>query len=382
MANGKFGGGTGSISDPYFIEDADDFYEIRNNSNRHFRLVKGINLSECSHNGPTGWSPIPLFSGSLDGQGNIISGLYINSNSSGNSMIDNLEGQIYNLQIINAHVKGNLSTSILTSSMNTDKAIIENCHVTGNIFGVHSGSIRGGIVFNIGGGLINNCSVMVNFDEISSHNGGIVFDSSYTIGTVKTPIIRNSYYYGTGGYGVANRTTNECSIINSFYNSNKPGNSSGIYKTEEEIKQSLTYINWTDKENILQPTWVIADGSLPILYYNSTDLFVIYADGNYYSIKNNEITKISDILPTKDQFITNGISSPEISNIPGNIWNKFRSYNEVKLVSMSDKNKINKVYDSHKLILDSQTSNGFLYKTAIDLSQYENLGKIYFGEEE
>lgn len=77
MALGNFGGGTGTMTNPYRIEDSWDLDAVRNNLSAHYVLVADIDLSTHISNG--GWIPIGSykwidgkwynepFTGSLDG---------------------------------------------------------------------------------------------------------------------------------------------------------------------------------------------------------------------------------------------------------------------------------------------------------------------------
>lgn len=78
MANGKFGGGNGTSTNPYLIEDADDLNAIRFKSNMCFKMVNDINLADGKYNIGQGWNPINEFSGSFDGNWHKIVNLYIN----------------------------------------------------------------------------------------------------------------------------------------------------------------------------------------------------------------------------------------------------------------------------------------------------------------
>ena len=78
MANGKFGGGDGTSTNPYLIEDADDLNAIRFKSNMCFKMVNDINLADGKYNIGQGWNPINEFSGSFDGNWHKIVNLYIN----------------------------------------------------------------------------------------------------------------------------------------------------------------------------------------------------------------------------------------------------------------------------------------------------------------
>ena len=78
MANGKFGGGDGTSTNPYLIEDADDLNAIRFKSDMCFKMVNDINLADGKYNIGQGWNPINEFSGSFDGNWHKIVNLYIN----------------------------------------------------------------------------------------------------------------------------------------------------------------------------------------------------------------------------------------------------------------------------------------------------------------
>lgn len=78
MANGMFAGGVGTEDNPYLIEDIEDLNAIRNNLGAYYRLISNINMNIYPYNEGAGWDPIDGFYGTLDGDGYIISNLYIN----------------------------------------------------------------------------------------------------------------------------------------------------------------------------------------------------------------------------------------------------------------------------------------------------------------
>ena len=78
MANGRFAGGNGTEASPFLIEDAEDLNAIRYHLTSSFRLISNISLNIAPYNEGLGWSPINEFAGTLDGDGYIISNLYIN----------------------------------------------------------------------------------------------------------------------------------------------------------------------------------------------------------------------------------------------------------------------------------------------------------------
>lgn len=78
MANGLFGGGNGTTTAPYLVEDAKDFMEINKRLDNHYKQVKDIDMSEIQDFPGIGSTTIP-FSGSYDGQGFTIRNLTSNA---------------------------------------------------------------------------------------------------------------------------------------------------------------------------------------------------------------------------------------------------------------------------------------------------------------
>jgi hypothetical protein len=80
----QYAGGSGTLADPYQIATADQLSEIRNDLDKYFVQVNNINLSNFDYDSDgKGWMPIggaggtDYFKGHYDGQGFVISGLFI-----------------------------------------------------------------------------------------------------------------------------------------------------------------------------------------------------------------------------------------------------------------------------------------------------------------
>ena len=73
------GNGSGKAEDPYQITTADELFEVRNALSASYKLMNDIDLTEwIQENSPSqGWSPIGTFSGTFDGNGKTIKGLFI-----------------------------------------------------------------------------------------------------------------------------------------------------------------------------------------------------------------------------------------------------------------------------------------------------------------
>ncbi|RHW38695.1 hypothetical protein D1B33_07425 [Lysinibacillus yapensis] len=80
MANGNFGGGDGTLANPYLVEDAQDLTAITKNLSGHYKQTVHIDLAgvEWMPIGRNDTSSYSRFSGSFDGNGFNIYGLSIN----------------------------------------------------------------------------------------------------------------------------------------------------------------------------------------------------------------------------------------------------------------------------------------------------------------
>ena len=115
MANGKFGGGNGTSTNPYLIEDADDLNAIRFKSNMCFKMVNDINLADGKYNIGQGWNPINEFSGSFDGNWHKIVNLYINRPTEDNIAFFGIcfQCNINHIFFVDANIIGHNSVAVV-----------------------------------------------------------------------------------------------------------------------------------------------------------------------------------------------------------------------------------------------------------------------------
>ncbi len=152
--------GSGTGADPYQISSPSELYwlvhstvfENNNLSGMHFLQTQNINLSSAaSWDNGKGWLPIgnrfeTSFSGTYNGNGKLISGLFINRTD---EYMDNGIGlfgsthqaSIHDLGLISANVSGGLNVGGLAGYC--DATTITNCFVDGTITGVYN---TGGLV--------------------------------------------------------------------------------------------------------------------------------------------------------------------------------------------------------------------------------------------
>jgi len=195
-AGGTFGGGNGTSGNPYIIEDAADLDAVRNARTLHYKLGNDVDLTAYLADGgagyakwtTSGWLPIGTFSGSLNGDGHEITGLWINRTATNNiglfvetngAIIENLGVVIDNA---NNGVRGNASVGGLVGSISnsTDNIIISNCYVSGNVTG--SSYYVGGLVGYNYRSTISECYATGSVTGNGHNVGGLVgYNSRSTI---------------------------------------------------------------------------------------------------------------------------------------------------------------------------------------------------------
>ena len=114
VAFAQYGGGSGTVSDPYLISTAQDLQNLSATSgdwDKHYQLVNDLDLDLVAYGNPIGNSSTP-FIGTFDGNGHTISNLTINLSTTeyvglfgwvGNK-VDPIA--IYNLGLIDSKITG------------------------------------------------------------------------------------------------------------------------------------------------------------------------------------------------------------------------------------------------------------------------------------
>ena len=180
--------GTGLVDDPYQISSVQDLADLATDVNGgvghtgdYFILTKDLDLNVAPYK-DSGWTPIgnstsDRFYGNFDGNGHIISNLYINNTT---EIVTGLFGTatnciIENLGVVNADVTGAGSVGGLIGSPTL--CTIENCYVTGTVSG---STIIGGVAGSKSGGTVENCYSNCTINGNASV-GGVVGSNSGTI---------------------------------------------------------------------------------------------------------------------------------------------------------------------------------------------------------
>ncbi|MHC4459039.1 MAG: LamG-like jellyroll fold domain-containing protein [Planctomycetota bacterium] len=279
---GFSGSGSGTESDPYVITDVCELQEMQDDLDAWYELGCDIDASETSSwNSGTGFVPVGVFTGILDGQGFSIKNLYINRiNSQRQGLFSTVSGGrtiIKNVNLIDADIacnkKGGSLAGLVWYSAN-----VTNCSATGTLI------VKSGLQYTGAGGLIGTLSYSAHVDQCFSGvnvNAGSSRQVGGLVGFIEgdTPPITyltNSYSYGTvtgtgskqgnlvgdadGPHVVVDRcyscgynkalignNFDNAVITNSYWDKDKGAASStqgGTPKTTAQMMQQSTFVNW------------------------------------------------------------------------------------------------------------------------------------------
>lgn len=148
--------GTGTLEDPYQIENEVDLSNIRESLSSYYILMNDIYITQENWN-PIGSHPRNHFAGHFDGKDYSIYGLNINQSYEDEHITFGLfrtilDGTVKNLVISNASINISLTT---TDHINPKVAILAGQIFSSNIDNIH---VLGDITFNATGGLIHHIS--------------------------------------------------------------------------------------------------------------------------------------------------------------------------------------------------------------------------------
>jgi hypothetical protein len=291
-----FSGGSGTSEDPYMISTPDELNSLRNYtgsgySNTYFQLANDIDMDVAPYNTGSGWVNISddanKFYGHLDGDGHVISNLYINSSD---RQISSFMGYIYTdasvenliLQDIDYSITGSPDSFVFAGGIagKAYNSVIRNCGITGTLtVTVGNAHYAAGIAASMYNTTIENCYSDV---EISAthYTGGLVGSGSGTVtncynrGSVSGSLyvagiagayggltVTNSYSTGAisgSTYGaLVSLNTGAGSVSDSYYNSETCGaGGTGTPKTTAEMKLQSTFSGWD-----FDSTWAIDGGN-------------------------------------------------------------------------------------------------------------------------
>jgi len=177
-----FAGGSGTESDPYLIGNAAHLDNVRLHLDAHFLQINHISLDTLDFQEGMGWNPIGScddnlegepFTGSFDGAGYEISGLYINRSD---SIPSGLFGCTQNASFINMNLteiditSAYWSGSLLGNNLPGNATLINGVSISGSF---NLGNYSGGLVGQGDSIIIRNCTAAVSISA-EGHVGGLI----------------------------------------------------------------------------------------------------------------------------------------------------------------------------------------------------------------
>jgi len=351
--------GSGTEQDPYLISSLIDLQAVSEASsywNDYLKQTADIDASSTSTwNSGEGWSPIgnfsPQFTGSYDGNGHTIDGIYINQTWGFNQgFFGNISGaSIQNLGLTNLNITSYSTTGgLVASSMNST---ISYCYTVGSITG---DGTTGGLCGSLNGGSITNC-----------YSTASVSGNTYTGGLVGTAVgissIANSFSTGTvtgSSYsgGLVGNKAATATATNSFWDITTSGQATselGIGKTTSEMKTQSTFtdVGWDlvgettngtndiwsiDGSNNNGYPWLTWEGYSPVnniwdgsesndfmdkdnwsleFIPNLLNNVIVSSGGNQPTLSGNKNVTINDLTLNSGATITIGTSPGDMSSI-------------------------------------------------------------------
>jgi hypothetical protein len=249
--------GSGTSVDPYRIESLNNLAWLQNGSNssawdKYFKQTADIDASSTSlWNSAAGFSPIGntsvKFSGTYNGNGNIITGLTSNGGLYV-GMFGLVNGAtIENLGLVNESISGSQYVGGIVGYC-YGSFTLSKCFTTGTVY---SGSYwSGGLVGNHTAGTISNCYSFANVSSGSNRAGGLVGENSATITNCYSAGVVSAAYYVGGLAGLSSGSVN-----NSFWDTQTSGQSTSPAGTGKTTSEMTTYSTFSDAGWDFLNTW-------------------------------------------------------------------------------------------------------------------------------
>ncbi len=183
----QFAGGSGSATDPWQIETIEHLNNIRvylgeEHNDKHFVQIADLDLGISPWNEGGGWIAIGHynnpFCGTVNGNGKIIQGIFINRPSDDYQGLFGLTNgaMLINIGLTNVDIYGDLYVGGLVG-YNFDNTLIENCFSFGIVRG---NSDVGGLVGHNSYSIVSNSYSSGNVLGNNSNIGGLIGLNSYS----------------------------------------------------------------------------------------------------------------------------------------------------------------------------------------------------------
>lgn len=312
--------GSGTLSDPYQISNGTQLQEMTSSTTANYILVNDIDFSgvaTSTWNSGAGFIPINSFSGSLDGKGHKIIGLYINRPGTYNV---GLFGDV------------NPYTTMSIKNIGLENVDITGCYLVGGIVGrMQSGTISNSYTTGkitatesyVGGLIGGNPNTNYSFTINDSYSRANISGKTYVAGLVGNPIgiMINVYSTGilSGTSGIGGLTsTSYGTAISSYWDIQTSGattSTRGIGKTTSEMKSTSTFQTWNfNKVWDIDPEGIINDG------YPYLNVFDDWTDTYHLETLSGSGTSIDPYIVT---------TCNQLQNIKNNLFAYYTLENDI-----------------------------------------------------
>ena len=307
--------GNGTIESPYQIETLNNLYWIAASTTRwaaYYEQTADIIASSTSDWPGGGWTPIgsdaTKFTGSYNGQGYVISGLYIHRSAANIGLFGVTNGAtIENLGVTSVDIIAYDHTGGLIGK--AFNSTVRYCYTSGNVYGQGNGNdyaYTGGLI-----GTIESSSNVSNCYSIANVSGPIRQWGGFT-SYISSSSVTNCYSAGvvaggtsaTGGFvgSVSSATVSNC-----FWDteaSTRPSSAAGEGKTTAQMKDYTTFTGWDfilETANGSNSYWdmdqlVTVNSGYPILSWQTgSDDILEYSGGLGTSANPYQISTLIDL---------------------------------------------------------------------------------------
>jgi hypothetical protein len=419
MAKGLFGGGTGTVADPYLIEDAYDLNAIRFNLAKSFKLVYNINLDVPPYN-KSGWEPIPgSFTGSLDGNQKKIFNLYVNKpdqdyvglfkkitldyTQNGN----NYNAKISNISIENARIYGRRYVGVLAgycyiraeSSVNiydSSALVLEKIHISGDVHGLsYVGGMFGQLYYYSLSGyswrFVEDCLIDITLNVQTDQTICGLMIGQVSSNLLSYPrfcdIVCKGYYIFAGATvqyasSILNKDASGVAPImeNVIYDKtiwNGKETSGSVGKTSDRMKLKEEFSNLELKKTSAgASTWIFGYGRYPRLWYLEQNNLFVKADGKYmiYDSTSKQWTVKYSNVPSLLSAMCDGMKN--LDNVERNAWDQLKSqYASVEIVNIIDKS-VGLLYKDYAISLGREAAKDYgskqIYRKEMAVNDFED----------
>jgi hypothetical protein len=226
--------GSGTAGDPYVLYKAEHLNAIANNVSAHYKINNNIDATGLTYAVPQD------FSGTLDGNGKVVSNLTIPSGGNQTGFIGKTAsgGLVKNVGVENANMNGGMYSGIVVGWL-VSGSVLETSYSTGVISGSYQ---LGGLVGFNQGGAINNCFTHATVNgNGTTRIAGLVGRGGGAVNCYAVSVVNTSTEW-TGG-----ALTAEGSSTNSYWDMEATGetySSSGTGLNTPQMQMQTSFSGW------------------------------------------------------------------------------------------------------------------------------------------